>query len=75
MTDIDQTGYEGPNAKKELKKIPPPESREWRVNFENVGHSEEGVVYVSVALDGEVIGMLRLPDNEHVIWIKERIQT
>ena len=69
-----QTGYEGPDAKKEAEKIPAPETRTWKVLFEKIGHSEEGIVFVTIELDGLVIGMLRLPNNEHVKWLRERIQ-
>ncbi len=70
----DETGYAGPAPKKELENVPDPEDRKWMVLFEPVAHNEEGIAFVRIELDGETIGMLRLPNNEHVVWLKGRIQ-
>jgi len=69
-----QSGYEGPNPKNEPKKLPPPESREWKVRVESIGHSEDESVFARVDLDGECIGMIRMPNNEHLRWFRERVQ-
>jgi len=33
----------------------------------------KGYVYVRVEVDGEPVGMLRLPDNDHVRFVRERL--
>jgi hypothetical protein len=70
------TGYDGPDPKRkdEKPKIPPPEDRKWEIKTENIGHSEDESTHVIVELDGEPIGMIRMPDNAHLRWFRERIQ-
>ena len=69
------TGYEGP-TKEEEEEFPSPEDREWKIFPElNIGESLDGTIILGIELDGERIGMIRVPNNEHIIWLKERIQT
>ena len=66
-----QTGYED----KPLSEIPPPEEVKWTVQLDRVAEgSDEHFVYARVEIDGEAIGMLRLPSAEYLRWIRERIQ-
>ncbi|MCH7479755.1 MAG: hypothetical protein IIC79_00020 [Chloroflexi bacterium] len=68
-----QTGYED----RKEKDIPPPEKVKWRVELSSIGESEheKDKIFVRIEIDGDVIGMLRLPDTEYLIWLRERIQT
>lgn len=65
------TGYEGQESE---EKLPSPSTRDWRAEYHNIGTSETGEILLTITLDGESVGFIRLPDREHVIWFRERIQ-
>jgi len=75
MTKI-STGYQGPDYTEEEKKVKPPEECEWYLVENKVGDSSEetGTVYAAFECDGEVLGMVRLPNPEYLRWLRERIQ-
>jgi hypothetical protein len=31
-------------------------------------------IYISIEVDGEVLGMIRVPNAEHLIWLREKLQ-
>ena len=69
MKDL-STGYENQPEKDEQGEKSP-QSSKWE--FENVHIGSSGnSVYVNVMLDGEVIGMMRLPGSIYLAWIRER---
>ncbi len=74
MTIPVSTGYEDPPP--EESKIPPPEEVKWLVQIALVGESveEKDIVFVTVEVDGESLGLLRLPNGEYLRWLRERIQ-
>ena len=65
------SGYDGPHEAEE--KCPSPNTRRWEVVFNDSLRGDEEYVYVRVEIDGEGIGLLRLPDNEHVRFVRERL--
>lgn len=75
MTPLD-TGYQGPDYMDEEKSTKPPSECEWRIVQKNVGESERetAVVYAAFEVDGEVLGMVRLPNAEYLRWLRERVQ-
>ena len=66
------TGYDGPTSEEDEKEKSP-EDRTWRV-IHNRKILSDDAIYGIVELDGESIGMIRLPDMEHLGWLRERIQ-
>ena len=68
-----QTGY---NDRPE-KEIPPPDKAVWKIEITKVGEGEveKDKIYVRIEIDGDVLGMLRLPSAEYLVWLRERIQT
>jgi hypothetical protein len=70
------SGYEGPDyTPGEDKKVKPPEDCTWSITQKNVGDSEEAdTIYAAFECDGEVLGMVRLPNPEYLRWLRERIQ-
>jgi len=69
------SGYQGPDYGED-KKVKPPEDCVWYIVEKKVADSEEftDVVYASFECDGEVLGMVRLPNPEYLRWLRERIQ-
>ena len=67
-----QTGYEDRVG----KDIPPPDKVTWKVELSSIGESEheKEKIFVRIEIDGDPIGMLRLPDTAYLIWLRERIQ-
>lgn len=74
MTDL--TGYQGPDYMEEEKEVKPPEECEWKLEIKQVGNTSEEIakIYVTFECDGEVLGMVRLPNPEYLRWLRERIQ-
>jgi len=75
VTDL--TGYQGPDyPPDETKKTKPPEECEWMISQKNVGNAEEDTdtIYAAFEVDGETLGMVRLPNPEYLRWLRERIQ-
>lgn len=72
---MSNSGYDGPeNPHAEKNTIPSPQSRVWEVELEQVGQMVGGeVVYARIVVDGETLGALRLPNNEHLRWLRERL--
>ena len=63
------TGYDDPDDS--VERILSPNTRKWELRLHVAG---PGFVRIEVLLDEAPIGMLRLPDMEHVKWLRERIQ-
>lgn len=64
------TGYD---PGKEEKKTPPPEKRNWTIDHVEVGRMDNSeTVYASILLDGEVIGSVRLPNNDHLKYLRAK---
>lgn len=67
------SGYE--NKPLGEKDIPSPSLRSWVVDIDRVGASDEGkVIYAVIKLDNAVIGMVRLPDDKHLIEFRRRVE-
>ncbi len=67
-----QTGY----GDRPSKSIPPPEDVEWKVQITQIGEgeAEKDKVFVRVEIDGDSLGLLRLPNTAYLLWLRERIQ-
>jgi hypothetical protein len=63
------TGYDGVEDL-EVKEISP-HLRKWVLRTHAVG---PGFHRLEVLMDDQPIGMLRLPDNAHVQWLREKLQ-
>jgi hypothetical protein len=68
------SGYQGPSS--DDKKVDPPNEVEWLIKERQVGGDSEDddTVYAAFEADGEVLGMVRLPNPEYLRWLRERIQ-
>lgn len=74
-------GYEGSGSQKKEDsetRTPSPSTRSWKLvldrSMEGGLFPDDNTVYVRVEADGEVLGFLRLPDLEHVKFLRHRIQ-
>ena len=70
------TGYEGPfTPDDEEEKTKPPEDCEWELKIHNIADSdsEPEVVFVTISIDGQVLGSVRLPNPEYLRFLRERI--
>lgn len=70
------SGYDGNSGKDASETpIPSPSSRIWKVELDHKNNSsEKDVVFARVEVDREVVGFLRLPNAEHLTWLRERLQ-
>lgn len=66
----DSTGY-GDGDRGEKPPPPPPSERKWEVVRPKEHYSEKDVV--QVLLDGYPIGLLYLPDEEHIEWMRKKL--
>lgn len=67
------SGYE--NKPVEGKDLPSPSIREWIVDIDRVGQADEGeIIYAVIKLDSLVIGMVRLPNADHLKEFRRRVQ-
>ena len=69
------SGYEGPDHLNK-EKIKPPEDAEWIIKTKDVADSDEytETVYAVFEVDGETLGMVRLPNPEYLRYLRERMQ-
>ena len=65
------TGYDGPKGEAP-EPLPSPDSRSWTV--ETVPSDSGEASNLSILIDGVNVGFIRLPDNEHVRWFRDRVQ-
>jgi len=70
------TGYQGPDYTDDEKKTKPPEECEWLIVQKQVGdtNAESITVYAAFECDGEVLGMITLPNPEYLRFLRERMQ-
>jgi len=66
-----RTGYEGPTSPRD-EDLPPPATRRWRL-VRPADHFTTRVVG-QLTLDGEPIGLVYLPDDEHFSWLEKQLQ-
>lgn len=73
------TGYQGPDyidKDDEPEKVKTPGDCKWKIQIKNVARSDEypDTVFAQVEIDGDVVGMVRLPNAEYLRWLRERVQ-
>ncbi|MEE8113049.1 MAG: hypothetical protein V3T23_01720 [Nitrososphaerales archaeon] len=73
------TGYQGPDfidKDDDEPKTKPPEECIWKIEIKPVARSDEypETIFAQVEIDGDVVGMVRLPNTEYLRWLRERIQ-
>jgi hypothetical protein len=68
-------GYEGPDGPVENTKLKPPEDCLWELPIIHVGSQEgdDDTVYVTLLLDGEPLGSIRLPSSDYVRHLRQKI--
>lgn len=69
------SGYDGKDGKENSKtSTPSPNTRDWKLELDHKNQSsEEEVTFAVLKLDGEAVGFLRLPNLEHLKWLREKL--
>lgn len=70
------SGYDEKGGKESLKTpIPSPSTRSWKVELDHKSQSsEEDVIFAVLTIDGFSAGFLRLPNLEHLSYLRERLK-